>query len=131
MGQKGLSTLHRIDASMVWQSNIYNKKYRWLSYNLWFAYVQFYKIIFYIDRDFYLYNNLTYDSRSSFITKKYKNIYKIYKNSIRFSYHIELYCFEFYKTILLFNIYFKTNLFFYKNYNRRRRKKKLKINSFF
>ena len=42
MGQKSLSSLHRIDSSMIWSSYIHDKRLKWLSYNLWFAYVQFY-----------------------------------------------------------------------------------------
>jgi len=51
MAQKSLSVLHRIDSSMIWNSYIYNRNYKWLSYNLWFSYIQFYKVIFCFDNN--------------------------------------------------------------------------------
>lgn len=127
MGQKGLSVLHRIDSSMIWQSYIYNKRYKWLSYNLWFAYIQFYKIIFFLDIDLILNNNLAYNN--TFLTKTYKNIYKIYKKHIRFSYHIDLYCIEFHNFLLLLNIFFYANLDFFQH-KQKLKKKKLLLNKF-
>lgn len=132
MGQKGLSTIHRIDSSMFWQSFIYNKDYRWLSYNLWFAYIQFYKIIFLLNNDLILYTNVVYNNNSYVYTYS-KNIYKIYKHHKRFAYHVELYCFEFLNYLLLINVFFKANLLFFKDSAKRKTFKKRisRVNSFF
>lgn len=127
MGQKGLSVLHRIDSSMIWQSYVYNKNYKWLSYNLWFAYIQFYKVIFYVDTDLMLRNNLAY--HNTFLIKTYNNIHKVYKTHIRFSYHIDLYCIEFYNFLLLLNVFFYANLDFFQH-KEKWKKKKLLIKNF-
>ena len=55
------------------------------------------------------------------LSKKYMHLSK---TSIRFSYYIDLYCLEFYNYLLLINIYFLTNLFFFK-INKKRKKNKL------
>ena len=115
MGQKSLSVLHRIDSTMIWNSYIYNKNYKWLSYNLWFVYTQFYKIVFFIDQnEFIIYNNLHY-TKNTFLTKNYNNCCNIFKNQKRFSYYIDLYCIEFYNYLILLNLYFQTDLLFFKN----------------
>ena len=51
MGQKSLSVLHRIDSSMIWNSYIYDKNYKWLSYNLWISYLQFYKVLNFLEEN--------------------------------------------------------------------------------
>lgn len=117
MGQKGLSTIHRIDTSMIWHSYIYNKEYKWLSYNLWFAYIQFYKIIFFTDTQFNLYTSLAYKNNTYVYTNITDKIFKLTKLNKRFSYHVELYCFEFNNFLLLLNVFFKANLKFFKNPN--------------
>ena len=124
MGQKSLSVLHRADSSMIWNSYIYNKQYKWLSYNLWFAYIHFYKIIFFCNSYSYVFlNHLSNSKNIQLITLPKKYIH-LNKTSIRFSYYIDLYCLEFYNYLLLINIYFLTNLFFFK-INKKRKKNKL------
>ena len=115
MGQKSLYTLHRTDSSMIWNSQIFDKKHKWLSYNLWFLYIQFYKVIFFftpnIRKDDIILNS---KYKRSFFTslKKYCNYPT--KNSKRFCYYIDLYCFEFLGKIILINLYYVANLKFYK-----------------
>lgn len=131
LGQKSLSVLHRIDSTMIWNSYIYNKNYKWLSYNLWFVYTQFYKIIFFIDQnEFIIYNNLHY-TENTFLTKNYNNCYNILKNHKRFSYYIDLYCIEFYNYLILLNLYFQTDLLFFKKKKKNSRSAKKYINNDF
>lgn len=54
-------------------------------------------------------------------------IFKLTKLNKRFSYHIELYCFEFNNFLLLLNIFFKANLKFFKNPNSKEAKYKKQI----
>lgn len=123
MGQKSLSVLHRIDSTMIWNSYIYDKDYKWLSYNLWFMYIQFYKIIYFIDQnEFTIYNNLHYTT-NGFLKNRFSNYYKIFKTSKRFSYYIDLYCIEFFNFLILLNLYFQTDLNFFK---KKRKKYKFK-----
>lgn len=121
MAQKSLSMLHRVDASMIWSSYLFDKKFKWLSYNLWFIYIQFYKIIFFFNIQDKKNNKfLKYYNKISFITNKKKNFFYLKKNNFRFSYYLDLYCIEFYNYLLLLNLYFFTTLKFYKkkkNYN--------------
>lgn len=130
MGQKSLSVLHRIDNSMIWDVNMYNKNYKWLSYNLWFAYINFYKVIFFLEQNqFYFFNNLTY-FQNSFITNRYQIFYTLIKNYKRFSYYIDLYCITFIDVIILINVYFETTLLFYKQ-KKKYIKKKISNPNFF
>ena len=124
MAQKSISVLHRIDSSMVWDSFIFNKNYKWLSYNLWFIYFQFYKIIFFIDQDkFLIYNSLHF--KNNILKKKKFNNYSIMsKNLKRFCYYIDLYCIEFYNYIILLNLYFSTNLSYLNKKKKKKKKKK-------
>lgn len=124
MGQKSLSVLHRADSSMIWNSYIYNKQYKWLSYNLWFAYIHFYKIIFFCNSYSYVFLNHLSNSKNMQLITLSKKYMHLSKTSIRFSYYIDLYCLEFYNYLLLINIYFLTNLFFFK-INKKRKKNKL------
>ena len=100
---------------MIWNSQIFDKKHKWLSYNLWFLYIQFYKVIFFftpnIRKDDIILNS---KYKRSFFTslKKYCNYPT--KNSKRFCYYIDLYCFEFLGKIILINLYYVANLKFYK-----------------
>ena len=114
MAQKSLSMLHRADCSMIWSSFILDKKYKWLSYNLWFFYIQFYKVIFFFDftinKNFKLLNYLY--KTNILQSKKYK--FKITSTTPRFSYYIDLYCLEFLNQLILLNLYFFTTLEFYK-----------------
>ena len=131
MGQKSLPALHRIDSSMIWHSYIYDKNYKWLSYNLWFSYIQFYKILFFYDNfSFKTANNLNYVNYDSILIYKKKQYFKINKTYIRFSYYVDLYCVEFYTYILLINLFFKTNLLFYKNKNKNKSNTTKKILDF-
>lgn len=115
LGQKSLSMLHRADASMIWTSFLYDKHNKWLSYNLWFIYIQFYKILFFFD--FTIHKNQDYLNlhlkKNFLIKKKYKN-FKLLSTTPRFSYYIDLYCFEFLNQLILLNLYFYTTLNFYK-----------------
>ena len=102
MGQKSFSSLHRIDSSMIWNSYITDKDFKWLSYNLWFTYIQYYKIVFFFNYyQNYLINNFT---KESTFYKEKKKFINIKKNKIRFMYYIDLYCVDFSKYIFLINI---------------------------
>lgn len=113
LGQKSLSLLHRADASMIWSSYIFDKKNKWLSYNLWFMYIYFYKNIIFCQ--FYLKENKKYFHKQtkSFILNKNKKFY-LNKSKLRFSYYIDLYCIEIFESLILINLFFFTNLRFYK-----------------
>jgi hypothetical protein len=132
LAQKSLSVLHRIDSSMIWNSYIYDKKFKWLSYNLWFSYIQFYKICFFFNVDNSNTNtNFTY-LKNSFILKNNVKYFNLIKTPTRFSYYIDLYCVEFFNYILLINLYFYTNLLFYKHKsNKHKIVKKIELNTFF
>jgi hypothetical protein len=131
MGQKSLSSLHRIDSSMIWNSSLYNANYKWLSYNLWFSYLQFYKVIFFFNAIKSKYcTNVTFYNNKSFI-KKNKKYFTVCEEYIRFSYYIELYCVEFYDYLFLINIFFLTNLKFFKDVKSRFNVKKKKFNDIF
>ena len=115
MGQKSLSVLHRADASMLWSSYIFDKKNKWLSYNLWFIYVYFYKNIIFCK--FYLKKNSKYFHKIkliSFIIKQNKKKLFLTKSKTRFSYYIDLYCIEIFESLILLNLFFFTHLPFYK-----------------
>lgn len=119
MAQKSLSLLHKIDSSMIWTSYIYEKKYKWLSYNLWFFYLFFFKNIFFIK----LSNNNEFQRNyfkefNTFIRKNKSNYIKIDESAPRFSYYIDLYCIEFFNIIILLNLYFQTKIEFYKKKNK-------------
>ena len=60
-----------------------------------------------------LYNNY-FKEYNTFINNKKLNYYSKFNNYIRFSYHIDLYCIEFFNYIILLNLYFETRLSFYK-----------------
>ena len=98
---------------MIWSSYIFDKKNKWLSYNLWFIYIYFYKNI--IFHQFYLKKNRKYLHKkiNSFLHLKTKKLY-LTKKKQRFSYYIDLYCFEIYDSLILINLFFFTNLRFYK-----------------
>jgi hypothetical protein len=101
---------------MIWNSFLFDKHYKWLSYNLWFTYIQFYKVIFFFDFTLKLNTKmLNYYYRRNFIftSKKYKQ-FKLTKTKPRFSYYTDLYCLEFFDQLLLLNLYFFTTLQFYK-----------------
>lgn len=100
---------------MIWSSFLFDKKFKWLSYNLWFIYIQFYKVIFFFDVKNNKNNKLLkrYDKKSFMLVKK-KNFYYLKKNTPRFSYYLDLYFIEFYNHLILLNLYFFTTLKFYK-----------------
>ena len=126
LGQKSLSLLHRADASMIWSSYIFDKKNKWLSYNLWFIYIYFYKNIIFCK--FYLKKNKKYFHKNlipSFKKTKQKKLY-LSKTKTRFSYYIDLYCIEIFESLILLNIFFFTNLPFYKQVLALKKKKKKK-----
>lgn len=100
---------------MIWTSYLFDKKFKWLSYNLWFIYIQFYKIIFFFNIQDKKKNKLLHQyNKTSFIINKQKNFFYLKKNTSRFSYYLDLYCIEFYNYLLLLNLYFFTILKFYK-----------------
>lgn len=112
---------------MIWSSYIFDKKNKWLSYNLWFIYIYFYKNIIFCR--FYLKKNLKYfhkNLRTSFKLKKQKKLY-LSKTKTRFSYYIDLYCIEIFESLILLNLFFFTNLPFYKQVLSLKKKKKKKI----
>jgi hypothetical protein len=60
----------------------------------------------------------------NYLLNKQSNKYiKLKSINIRFSYFIELYCLEYFNYLFLINIFFLTNLSFFK------KKKKIKLNS--
>jgi hypothetical protein len=119
LAQKGLSMLHRADCSMVWSSFLLDKKNKWLSYNLWFIYIHFYKSIFFFNFSISSKNLLLnyYYKRNFLLLKKKKISFKLSKTKPRFSYYTDLYCIEFFSQLILLNLYFFTNLAFYKKNN--------------
>lgn len=130
MGQKSLSSLHRIDSSMIWSSYIHDKRFKWLSYNLWFAYIQFYKVIFFFNYEKSKFRRNVFCCFSkNFLSSKLVNYKHPSKTNLRFCYYIDLYCVEIFNFLLLLNLYFFTTLAFYK-----KKKKKIsmkKLNNFF
>jgi hypothetical protein len=128
LAQKSLSILHRVDTSMIWTSFFHEKRYKWLSFNLWFFYIFFYK-------NFFFFNlkklNINYFKDYNYFLN-FKKINKtIKKNSVRFSYHINLYCIETLNYLILLNLYFKTNLAFYRKKNITQDNNKINLNNFF
>ncbi len=121
MGQKSLPLLHKIDTSMIWENSLYNEKYKWLSYNLWFIFIYYYKQnLFYLYKENIQLSNLTVKNN---LTPKFNCKYKRTKSTnIRFSYHIELYCLEYYNYLLLINIFFLTHLNFFKSSKKKKKK---------
>lgn len=117
--------LHRADSSMIWNSYLFDKNYKWLSYNLWFTYINFYKVLFFfnfkVSKNVWLLNY--YKNNKKFSSIKKKKIFKLSKTSVRFSYYIDLYCIEFLNQLILLNLYFFTNLFFYKDLHVRKKNK--------
>jgi hypothetical protein len=114
---------------MVWNSQIFDKKHKWLSYNLWFIYIQFYKIIFFFNPSVKKDKAIMHSQYKKSLFKPLKK-YCNYptKNSKRFCYYIDLYCFEFLGQIILINLYYVANLKFYKK--KKTSNKKNKINTF-
>jgi hypothetical protein len=104
---------------MVWSSFLLDKKNKWLSYNLWFIYIHFYKSIFFFDFSTSPKNIfLNYYYKKSFLVFKKKKIsFKLSKTKPRFSYYADLYCIEFFSQLILLNLYFFTKLSFYKKKN--------------
>ena len=129
MAQKSLSVLHRIDTSMTWDIRVFNKKYKWFSYILWFFYTYLYKKIFFLEQDSdYLWYHL-HNPKSLYIQQKQSNY--VYPSNLvkRFSYFISLYCLEFLNYVIILNIFFQINL---STLNQKRfiRKKKKNISFF-
>lgn len=103
---------------MIWNSFLFNKTNKWLSYNLWFTYIHLYKVLFFF--------NFTILKNCKILYKFKQNKLNLYRNNsktnfllnktkVRFSYYIDLYCVEFLNQLILLNLYFLTNLYFYKN----------------
>jgi hypothetical protein len=131
MGQKSLSSLHRVDSAMIWSSYIYDKKLKWLSYNLWFAYIQFYKVIFFFSFEKSKFKRNVYCNFSkNFLSTKLVNYKHPSKTKTRFCYYIDLYCVEAFNYLLLLNLYFFTTLTFYKKKQNKKISMK-KLNNFF
>ena len=109
MAQKSLTILDKADLSLVWTSCIFDKKYKWLSYNLWFSYIQYYKNVFFF--------NVKFNPLKRYNVPQNRIFFKIKGGSnlgrrevVRFSYHLDLYCIEVFNHLLLLNIYFLVNL---------------------
>ena len=114
--------LHRADCSMIWNSFLLDRKHKWLSYNLWFFYIQFYKVVFFfnfsINKNFKILNY--FYIKKILYSKKKK--FKLDSITPRFSYYIDLYFLEFLNQLILLNLYFFTNLKFYKKKNNLKKK---------
>lgn len=130
MGQKSLSSLHRIDSSMIWNSYIHDKRFKWLSYNLWFMYIQFYKVVFFYRPYWKFSASKKCDFNKHFLTNNITNYKHPIKIKQRFGYYIDLYCVEVFNYLLLLNIYFHTTLVFYKNKNKQKKITKKLCNFF-
>jgi len=131
LGQKSLHLLHKVDTSMMWETSLYNSNYKWLSYNLWFTYIYYYKAVtFQLKKPKILFIN--HNNYNTLLNIYYKKNKLRENTQVRFSYHIELYCVEFVNYLILINIYFLTNLKFFKikNYNKKNKKIK-KFDNFF
>ena len=109
MGQKAFSILDKTDSSLVWTASIFDRRYKWLSYNLWFSYIQFYKNT--------LFFNVRFSSLKKYNTSQNKIFFKTKgevraprREAVRFSYHLDLYFIEIFNYLLLLNIYFLINL---------------------
>jgi hypothetical protein len=95
---------------MIWTSYIYEKKYKWLSFNLWFFYLYFYKNFFFFKLDSEKQNPKHFIEFNTFVKNKQNKYVKIEKINNRFNYYIDLYCIEFFNYIILLNLYFETQL---------------------
>ena len=94
-------------------------------------YIHFYKIIFFCNSYNYVFlNNFSSKKNIQLIKLKKKNLF-FTKTHVRFSYYIDLYCLEFYNSLLLINIYFLTNLSFFKNKNLKNKNKNIIKKKFF
>jgi hypothetical protein len=132
LGQKSLYTLHRVDTSMIWESSLHNSNYKWLSYNLWFTFIYYFKYISFTAKQMdTLFSN--FSSIDNSLVNSLINKHKKFENTpIRFSYHIELYCLEFLNHLILLNIFFLTDLSFFKLKKKKNNKyKKKSLNTFF
>lgn len=77
-----------------------------------------------------LFNN--FSSINNTLVDSLINKHKKFKNTqIRFSYHIELYCLEFLNYLILLNIFFLTDLSFFKLKKNNKKYKKKSLNTFF
>jgi hypothetical protein len=107
---------------MIWNSFLLDRKHKWLSYNLWFFYIQFYKVVFFfsfsINKNFKILNY--FYIKKILYSKKKK--FKLDSITPRFSYYIDLYFLEFLNQLILLNLYFFTNLKFYKKENNLKKK---------
>lgn len=90
---------------MTWDINLYNKKYRWLSYNFWFFYIQYFKFFFF--------------SVISLDNKWNRGLLKR-DNSKRFSYYIDLYCIDFSFYLYIINVYCGLRIQFYRDFLKRK-----------
>ncbi len=131
MGQKSLYSLHRVDSSMIWESSLCNSNYKWLSYNLWFTYLYYYKFMTFNFRNSSIIFNNIFNNFNSLISNKNWKYRKFQKIDIRFTYHIDLYCIEFLNYLLLINIFFLTNLKFFKKKKKKKNYIKKLVNNFF
>lgn len=94
MGQKSYHQLHRINTSMTWTQQFYNKKFRFLSYVYYTLCINIFKYL----------NKINYDS----LVKQDKLI--IYNEDKRFFYFYNIHLIEIERYILLYNIYSKVTL---------------------
>lgn len=103
---------------MIWNSFLFSKTNKWLSYNLWFTYIHLYKVLFFFNFTILKNCKILYQFKQNKLNL-YKNNNKtkflLNKTKVRFSYYIDLYCIEFLNQLILLNLYFLTNLYFYKN----------------
>lgn len=109
MGQKAFSMLDKADSSLVWTASIFDRKYKWLSYNLSLSYIQFYKNILFFNVKFKPLKKYNI-SQNIFFFKPKGETKAVKKESIRFSYHLDLYFIEVLNYLLILNIYFLINL---------------------
>jgi len=131
MGQKSLPQLHKIDTSMIWETSLYNYDYKWLSYNLWFIFTYFYKYnLFSINQKNLELSNF-FLNQNYLINSKVKKYVKLKSFNIRFSYFIEIYCLEYFNYLFLINIFFLTNLYFFKKSEQSFSEDEDELNDFF
>ena len=131
MGQKSLPQLHKIDTSMMWETSLYNSNYKWLSYNLWFIFTYYYKYNLYSMNQKNLELNNFFLNQNYLVNIRFNKYSRLKSYNIRFSYFIELYCLEYYNYLLLINIFFLTNLSFFKDSKQLNLENKKKLKNFF
>lgn len=122
MSQKSLPILNKVGTSMVWYTTFFYKHYKWLSsQNLYMLYF-LNKIFVYLDMIFEELHWIEFYSRNLYKTKR--NSIKSYFFKERFSRPFTSYLININSKLLVFNLYYVTNL---ENFQELNRKSEVKI----